>query len=113
MAQIPDKITKIVNHFISELENNGIPITNAYIFGSYASEKHDKWSDIDIAIVSDAFEGDRFEDRNKIRKLKLSISSDLEPHPYRPDDFNMDDPFIKNIVSTGIAIKGEYHFAKH
>jgi hypothetical protein len=69
----------------------------------FAAGKYD-WSDIDLALVSDAFEGERFRDRNKIRRIKLEISCDFEPLPYRPEDFTTDDPFVQKIIETGMRI---------
>ena len=78
MHQIPSKVTFIIKHFINELQKNNIPIKEAILFGSYARGNYHDWSDIDLALVSDAFEGERFRDRNKIRRIKLEISCDLE-----------------------------------
>ena len=46
----------------------------------------------------------RFRDRNKIRKITIKISSDLSPLPYRTEDFTSDDPFVREILETGINI---------
>ncbi len=72
------------------------------MFGSYAQGTYTAWSDIDLALVSADFEGDRFKGRYKIRQIKLKISSDLEPIPYLPNAFTADDPFVKQILATGI-----------
>ena len=104
MDQIPSKVTFIIKRFIDELEKNNIPIKEAILFGSYAKGNYHDWSDIDLALVSDAFEGERFRDRNKIRRIKLEISCDLEPLPYRPEDFTTDDPFVQKIIETGIRV---------
>ena len=65
------------------------------------------WSDIDLALFSSAFEGDRFKDRNKIRKIKLKISSSLEPIPFPLGQYFAADPFVEQIKKTGISVKGE------
>lgn len=104
MDQIPPRITAIIKRFIDELEKNNIPIKEAILFGSYANGTYNDWSDIDLALVSDAFDGERFRDRNKIRRIKLEISSDLEPLPYRPENFTPDDPFIQKIIETGVRV---------
>ena len=106
MAQIPPRVTEIVKRFIDELEKNHMPVKEAILFGSYAAGTSNEWSDIDLAIVSDVFEGDRFRDRNKMRGIKLTISSDLEPLPFRSEDFKSEDPFIKKILETGVRMKG-------
>ena len=105
MAQKADqKIEKSVKSYIAQLENIGIHVQQAIIFGSYASGKFDEWSDIDLAIVSNDFAGNRFEDRNKIRKITLQVNSDISPMPFRPEDFNDSDYFVKEILETGIRI---------
>jgi predicted nucleotidyltransferase len=101
---IPSKVTFIIKRFIDELEKNNIPIKEAILFGSYAKGNYHDWSDIDLALVSDAFEGERFRDRNKIRRIKLEISCDLETLPYRPEDFTTDDPFVQKIIETGMRV---------
>ena len=104
MAQVPDKITSIIELFLEELKKNNIAIEQAILFGSYAQGTYTSYSDIDLALVSSDFKGNRFKDRDKIRRIKLKISSDLEPIPYPPGDFTPDDPFVKQILTTGIII---------
>ena len=105
VAQKADrKIEKTVKSYIEQLENIGIHVQQAILFGSYANGKFDEWSDIDLAIVSNDFAGNRFEDRNKIRKITLQVNSDISPMPFRPEDFNDSDYFVKEILATGIRI---------
>ena len=104
MAQIPDKISFIIEQFLQELKKNNINIEQAILFGSYAQGTYTSWSDIDLALVSSDFEGDRFKDRAKIRRIKLKISSDLEPIPYPPNEFTAADPFVEQILATGINV---------
>jgi uncharacterized protein len=59
---------------------------------------------INIALISDVFEGIRIKDRNKIRKITLEISTDLSPLPFRPEDFTAEDPFVREIIEHGINI---------
>ncbi len=104
MAEIPHKIKLIIDEFLRELSKNDIKIEQAVLFGSYANGDFNKWSDIDLAIVSKAFHGERFDDRAIIRRIKLKVSSDLEPIPYIPTDFTVDNPFVKKILETGIKV---------
>lgn len=97
-------IEKTVKTYIEQLEKIGIHVQQAILFGSYANGKSDEWSDIDLAIVSQDFVGNRFDDRNRIRKITLQVNSDISPMPYRPDDFNDSDYFVKEILATGIRI---------
>ena len=104
MAQIPDEIQSIIANYILALEKQHIHVERAFLFGSHAHGRANEWSDIDIALISDAFVGDRFDDRNKIRRITLSVSSDLSPLPFRPEDFNSENPFVKVILKEGIRI---------
>jgi uncharacterized protein len=104
MVKIPDQIRPVIEKYINALEENHIHILRAVLFGSYADGRADKWSDIDIALVSEVFNGDRFDDRGKIRKITLSVSSDLSPLPFRPEDFMPENPFVKEIIEKGIRI---------
>jgi predicted nucleotidyltransferase len=104
MDKIPVKIARLLHKYIQKLEENRIPIRHAVLFGSYAAGSVNEWSDIDIALVSDAFEGVRIRDRNKIRKITLDISADLSPLPFRTEDFTPDDPFVREIIEHGINI---------
>ena len=104
MDKIPIKINRLLKKYVEALEKNKIPIRRAVLFGSYAAGGSHEWSDIDIALVSDVFEGMRIRDRNKIRKITLDISSDLSPLPFRPEDFTPEDPFVREILEHGINI---------
>lgn len=99
------EIVDLLRRYIALLGKNNFPIKKAFLFGSYANGKYDKWSDIDVALVSDSFEGIRFLDRQKIAEITLKFNYNISPLPYRPEDFNEDeDLFVKEILKTGIKI---------
>ncbi|OHB36319.1 MAG: nucleotidyltransferase [Planctomycetes bacterium GWA2_40_7] len=104
MVQFPAKVKNTIDRYIRELNRNNIPIKEAILFGSCAKGNYQEWSDIDIALVSDIFEGNRIDDKDKIRKITLSISSEIEVIPFAPDDFNLQNPFAKEILKTGIKL---------
>jgi predicted nucleotidyltransferase len=104
MADIDAIVMKNVQLFLDKLRRNGITISKAYIFGSYAKGKADRWSDIDIAIVSPQISEDRFEERVKLTKLAVSVDDRLEPLPFTPDTFSDDDPFVRKIKNEGLTV---------
>ena len=104
MDKIPYRIKKIVNEYLDSLKRNNIPIQQAILFGSYVSGKYNEYSDIDIALVSDFFEGIRFLDRKKILKISLDIDEDIEPMPFNPKQFTTDNPFVREILETGVNV---------
>ncbi len=104
MVQIPAEIKKTIDKYLQALRQNNIPIKAAILFGSYAKGINQEWSDIDIALVSDLFKGDRIDDKDKIRSITLSVSSEIEVIPFSPNDFNLQNPFVKEILRTGIRL---------
>ncbi len=107
MAQDKDKlgeIIKILKGYIRVLEKNYFPIKSAILFGSYANGNYNEWSDIDVLLVSDAFEGVRFLDKEKIRRITLNYNYNISPLPYNTKNFDSTNLFIKEILSTGIKI---------
>lgn len=104
MDKVPDKIKAIIEEYLKLLKANNIHLHKAYLFGSYANGNSNEWSDIDIALVSDSFEGIRAKDRDKIRILTLSVSSKLETLPFNSKDFSEANPLAKEIIETGIRL---------
>lgn len=88
MATSKDSIVQDVKKYIDELKKNGFPVQRVLLFGSWASGMAGEESDVDIALISHVFTGDRFEDRRKIVPLRRSINSRIEPLPFTPQDFN-------------------------
>lgn len=104
MAEIPDHIRRIIRQYLASLKEHGFEIQYAILFGSYARGQSNEWSDIDLALVSHEFEGVRFTDKNKIRKITIAVSKDLEVFPFNPGDFTPSNPLAKEIMETGIQV---------
>jgi predicted nucleotidyltransferase len=93
-----------INKFIEESERIGIHLQQVILFGSYAKGNNTEWSDIDLAVVSDSFEGIRFNDNMKLSEPVIRANIDIETHPFRPEDFTSDNPYVQDILSYGIRI---------
>ena len=104
MAIATDSIIETVKRYIEELEKNGIKIREAILFGSIVKGTAKEWSDIDIALVSPDFTGDRFEDRRKIVPLRRNIDNRIEPLPFRPEDFYDGGMLVEEIKKTGMRL---------
>ncbi|MBU2483366.1 MAG: nucleotidyltransferase domain-containing protein [Proteobacteria bacterium] len=107
MAAIPDEVIKKTQEFLDMVSSVGVRLERVILFGSYAKGNANKWSDIDIALVSKDFQGIGFYDRQKMNPCVLKTDTRIEPHPYRTEEFTEDDPFIKKILSEGIEIAPE------
>lgn len=97
-------ILKSINSYLAELQKNDINIIGAYLFGSYSKGDADKWSDIDLAILTDKFIGDSFDFTLLLMKIARKIDFNIEPHPYIANEFNGDNPFAAEIIKTGIRV---------
>jgi predicted nucleotidyltransferase len=89
--------------FVEACIQNGIPVKEAILFGSYAKGNADSNSDIDIALIADSF------GKNIIQNVKQTALinykfADIEVHHFHPDELLLDDPFINEIKRTGIEI---------
>ena len=100
-----DEVIAVIHRLIADLNSHQIPVDKAILFGSYAHGTTTSDSDIDLAIVSNSFQGNRFQDKQKINPILVSHDHRLEIHPYRSDEFNEDDHwFVKEILDTGHPI---------
>ena len=96
-----------VRQFIYEIQLRGISLSHVILFGSYARNEQHDYSDIDIALVSDSFEGLSLVDIEPFRDIKIqSPYKLLELHTYNTIDFEHgDNGFIdEEIKPKGIVI---------
>ncbi len=57
------------------------------VFGSRAKGEADRWSDLDVIVVSDGFNGRRFVDRAGDLLEAVDSPLELEPLCYTPEEF--------------------------
>lgn len=101
MAGKNDAVKKIIKHFLDEVRKN-YNIDGAYLYGSYAKGTSNKWSDIDIAIISPDFSDDLFAERLTLMQLAASIDDRIEPKPFKTEFFDRNDPLVDEIQKNGI-----------
>ncbi len=104
MVAVSDEILKKLKKFLSMISASGIQLERAILFGSYAKGTANKWSDIDVALVSKDFTGIGFYDRKRVNPFLIKVDSRIEPHPFRPEDFTRDNPFLDQILKDAIEI---------
>lgn len=105
MAKVTAAVMEIVNRFLSRLDEEGIHVELAYLFGSYAKGKENDWSDIDVAIISPEITGDSIEDIIRLTKISSKIDARIEPIPFNPDSFVDEDPIVWEIKKEGMLIE--------
>jgi predicted nucleotidyltransferase len=81
-----------------------IHISGIFLFGSSVKGTAHLDSDIDIAVVSSSFTGDPVDDLTTLLLLKSEVDNRIEPHPFLPDEFTDDNPFVREIMETSVRI---------
>ncbi len=105
MAPNSDATINLAHQFLNAVKAAHITIEKALLFGSHVHGSADKWSDIDIALVSPDFCGIPFMDAKRLAPFVLQVDSRIELHPFRPEDFTEDNEFIKEILATGVPVQ--------
>ncbi len=81
-----------------------IPIKEIILFGSYAHGQPKEYSDIDIAVISDWFEGSpKIENMQYLSRIAAAYNSLIEALPFTEEEYrNLDKrSFLASIVKTG------------
>lgn len=101
---IPPKIKNAIKDYATHLCNEGLPIKNIYIYGSYAKGTARRWSDIDVCVVSAKF--DKIDPLTFLWKKKRDkdVEAIISPVGFHPDDFRDEDPLAWEIKKTGVKI---------
>jgi predicted nucleotidyltransferase len=95
------EVRRIANKYSEEVKKVLNP-TSIILFGSYVNGNPHEWSDIDIAILVDDYEGDWYDTEVMLFRLKRNISLEIEPHLL--DASHDPSGFVKHIVETGEII---------
>jgi len=80
MAKKPIEIS--IKKYLEKLREKNVRVKKAILYGSYASGKADKDSDIDLAIISPDLGHDSFDEAVMLRKYTRGIDLDISPRPY-------------------------------
>jgi uncharacterized protein len=104
MAYTKDEVLEDIKKYVSVLNKNGITVQETILFGSWATGRANMESDIDLALVSDAFTGDRFQDRRRIVPFRRRINSSIEPIPFLKESFDAGGLLVDEIKRSGVVI---------
>lgn len=79
---VKPEVRKIIQKYLKSLSSIGIHPTKAILYGSFAREKENEWSDIDLVVVAPEF--DEEYDYTLVMELwaaRGNTDSRLEPIP--------------------------------
>ena len=100
-----EEVIRKVQLFTQEILSSGVPLERVILFGSYAKNKANNDSDIDVALVSTIFNGFGYEDRKHYSKINIKkYFVDIETKTFPSAYFEKGDPFIAEIIQTGIEL---------
>ncbi|HBS85607.1 MAG: hypothetical protein A2W91_14410 [Bacteroidetes bacterium GWF2_38_335] len=104
MAQ--SEVIELLKKYCALLVLSGIPIEKAFLYGSYARGEATENSDIDIMIVSSAFDGTNDEAGIKSWSLTRKIDTRIEPYTVGTKRFLSDNvsPLLQIVKQEGILI---------
>ncbi len=100
-------VLAVVRQYLRNLADQGIVPRMGIIFGSYASGHPDKWSDIDLLVVSPAFDGPFSRDIvNRLWRVAARTDSRIEPIPCGENQWAEDaiTPIIEIARREGVQV---------
>ncbi len=97
-------IERKIKKYMQVLHDSGIAVWRLYLFGSYATDKFNAESDIDLAVFLDRDKIDSLDEDVRLLRLRRKVDLRIEPHSFALSDFKEPDPFVKEILSTGKRI---------
>ena len=98
-------VKKIVKKYAKNLHKSDFPFSAIYLFGSHVTGKARKWSDIDVAVISNKLKGNKEKNILRLLQLRRDIDTRIEPLGFTVREFqNDEDPMVYEIRKTGIRI---------
>jgi predicted nucleotidyltransferase len=104
--QVIDSIKRDVIRFYNIIRKE-MPVTNGFLFGSYAKGTSGKSSDIDVGIILDIRDRrDKFKINARMLGFAMDINPDIEPYCVTIDEWNSREPasILNEIAKSAIMI---------
>jgi predicted nucleotidyltransferase len=85
-------IVKSIQNYLRAVEEKGIPVKYAVLFGSYAKGQQHEWSDIDLLVVSPRYDK-KWTHKDWARLWLIAADTDvrIEPIPVGEKQYKEDD----------------------
>jgi predicted nucleotidyltransferase len=79
---VDPSVERSVRRYLKLVRDHGLPVVLGVIYGSQATGQTDRWSDIDVVVVSPRFDGQRERrDIDLLWRLAALTDSRIEPVP--------------------------------
>jgi predicted nucleotidyltransferase len=106
MAFDYETIAPIIRQYVREVKAL-LPIDKVYLYGSYAKGTAEWDSDVDLCFFSNSFKnGTIFDTLDTLWRLKERYDKEvcIEPNAFPSAELRNDNPFVKEILRTGMEI---------
>ena len=104
MAANIDSIKEEAKCYANEVRKH-LPVDKAYLFGSHAKGTATKLSDVDVAFFLRNYGGkERIDMGIQLLRIARDYAAYFEPLVFETSDLEQDNPFVKEIVRTGLEI---------
>jgi uncharacterized protein len=104
MAANLEAVKEEAKHYANDVREH-LPVDKAYLFGSYARGTASELSDVDIAFFVRNYNGQtRFDVGVQLLKLCRRYTAFFEPLVFETADIGQDNPFVNEILRTGVEI---------
>ena len=102
-----NQAVRIIRKFAKRLKQEGISVDRVILYGSYATGKVRRDSDIDVAIVSKDFGKDRVKEGMTLYRIAGKVNVQLEPVPISIEAYENDTwlPLIYEIKVKGLELE--------
>jgi len=100
------QVISYIHNLVGILKSQGVSINKALLYGSYAYGNPNDESDIDVALISDMFEGNYDELAGNIWVTSKRVNIHIEPYLVSNSKFTTDNisPIINIIRNKGIEV---------
>ena len=106
MAIDAETLNNILASYVADVKKE-MPIDKVYLFGSYAKGNPRRNSDVDVCFFSNYFE-DKWVVDIGVELLRIAEkynkSVDIEPHSFATSELYNGNPFVDEILQTGIEL---------
>jgi predicted nucleotidyltransferase len=104
---VDEKIVNRIKKYLERMEQEGMAVDFSILYGSYARGQADPLSDIDLIVVSPAFDPvHRREDIRRLWRIAAEIDNRIEPVPCGKKEWEQDDwqPLLEIARREGIKV---------
>ncbi|MBF0619485.1 MAG: nucleotidyltransferase domain-containing protein [Candidatus Omnitrophica bacterium] len=98
-------VMNVLNQFRSALESKGVRVSRLVLFGSWADNTARESSDIDVAVVSQDFDGkDHWKRSTMLGAAVYKVFAPIQAVAFTPDEWESGDSMLCSFARTGEVI---------